>query len=253
MKLLLVGSAGGGACKSTLCVRLAESLSKRSIATCVVDLSPWPTAHLLADERTAVIRGTGASSSIGAESILRPYRESHQLAIIDTGRLDEPELQAWLPLLDGVLLTTGMSLHAINSLPKAWTGIDRLRNTNSQAKRLGLLPVQTTASDHGTLAKLRVRFPGQFMDQEIPFDAEEPRRVQRTCLHGVSAEFDSRRKAARYWDDIASHVMSELGLQAKVPVAEQKTETKGVLSRLWKESLRRLKGGPKVTAGVSTA
>lgn len=238
MKLCIVAGAKGGSARTTTAVRVAEHMCATGVSAGIVELSPFPTAHLLASRSDlALVQGAGASTTIAADSILRPHRDKVRFAFVDTGRLDAERLAPWLPLCHSVLIASPADPFSFSALPALWSAVERIRRANASIRFMGILPVLVAAENRALLEKLRTRFPGQFIDDFIPFDEAEIARAARAGA-GIAAAPESADAgpAAAAWRALAARMTREFDL-APEPVAPPEpaaSDRLGLLGRLWR-------------------
>jgi cellulose biosynthesis protein BcsQ len=241
MLLCLLTSARGGCGKTTLAIRVAQEMKTRGIETGVLDLTPYPTSHLLVeDSGVAVVRGTGARTAIAAESILKPYKEGTRLLLVDTGRLSDPELDPWISLLNGVILLTPVDAFSVAALPSIWASIDSLRKANRHLRFLGMLPVMTQPEHDPTLKVLRRRFANEVLPMNVPHDLHEGRRARRAVLSGALPMSNETSPARTAWQEVATRIANDFDLLPEARAVEPRHEKVGLLGRLWKMATGRL-------------
>lgn len=256
MKLCIIAGAKGGCARTTTAVRVAESMSASGVRAGIVDLSPFPTAHLLVSRQdVALIQGGAASTTIAAESILRPHRDSVRFAFVDTGRLDAARLAPWLPLCESVLIASPVDPFSISAMPAMWTALEQIRAVNAQIRFMGILPVLVRPEGEALRERLRARFKGQFLDESIPFDEAEVARAARAGaglppIPGV----ESAGPAFAAWKALAARIMDEHGLAPRVeaPAAEVAADRRGFLGKLWRLASGKL-GRASVVGKEATA
>jgi hypothetical protein len=253
MKVLMIGSANGGSAKTTVAVRLVETLSKFGLKAGIVDLSPYPTASYLAQPKTPVLLGRSASTPVAARCVLKPYVDQWDLAIIDTGRLDDPVLDHYAPLVNGLILTTRPDPFSLRALQTVGTPLQRLRGRNPGIKFLGFLPVLTSFEGGYSIMPLRQAAGKYMINHPIGATAWEWMRAHRSILGAdSSASVDpllDKDPLELAFEGLGKSVLEQLELEipvaAPVQEAEQPKKEVGALTKLWRSMARAM--GPKAT------
>lgn len=249
MHLLLLTGAKGGSARTTTAVRVCEALVARGIPAGIVDLSPYPTAHMiLRDSRVFVLSGRNATTQIAAQSLLKPFEKPNSLVVVDAPRLDDPALLPWLPLVKSMVLTTAINSHAVAAMPALWQSAARLHKLQSGIAFLGLLPVLVREEERAMLAELQKGLPDRMLPVAVPFDLDERRRALAGLIEGDIGIVAPDGPALAAWEALSRHLETRLGLVAEVvvPKAESSAEEaapKGMLSKLWKLAAKAL--GPR--------
>lgn len=256
MKICIIAGAKGGSAKTTTAVRVAERMSASGVPSGIVDLSPFPTAHLLLSRPdVALIQGAGASTTIAAESILRPHRDAVRFAFIDTGRLDAARLAPWLPLCESVLIASPVDPFSISAMPAMWSALEQIRAVNAQIRFMGILPVLVRPEGEALCQRLRTRFPGQFLDEAIPYDEAEVGRAARAGagLPPVPGA-DIAGPAFAAWKSLSVRIMNDHGLAPRVEAAaaSDSADRRGFLGKLWRMASGKL-GRASVVGKEATA
>jgi cellulose biosynthesis protein BcsQ len=237
MKMILIASASGGSAKTTTCVRLAEALGTHRRRGVVVDLSPYPTAGYLvaAEGGVDIVRGRAATTPVAAASFLKPFEAPHAVALLDIGRLDDPALDPWMPMVTDILLTTRCTEHAVAALPGLWSALQARREKYPSINFLGFLPVLFKPEQEGQLRLLRQASRNAVAGGPIPFDPREVRRCQETIFKGLAPFPDTFPDLSnRAYGALALELAERLGVEARAP--EPAESGGGLFTRLWKKA-----------------
>jgi cellulose biosynthesis protein BcsQ len=247
MRLIVVAGAKGGTARTTTAVRLAEEMARRRIPAGIVDLSPYPTSHMLVrEEKTFVIRGESATTEVAARACIKPYEAKRPVVFVDTGRLSDPAIQPWLPLCEGFLLTTPVNAQSIQALPAVWEAVEEMKKTGSGLRFLGFLPVMVKQERLALLERIRQRFPGHFLPEHVPWDDSEPARAERGAIEGLRlAAGENEAAALRAYAQLADYLMDELEIRPPEESEPAPKRETGMLSRLWKKAAKAI-GGNRV-------
>jgi len=241
MKVILMTSASGGTGLTTSAVRVAESLAERRHASLVVDLSPYQCAALLANEqRVSVVNGRALTTEVAVRARLNPERERIDAVLIDAPRLDDPALEPWLPLCDGLLITVRSEPGAIHALSGIWSAIESAKRANPRMKFLGFLPTMAGETEASVERLLESAARGVPRWRAIPFDPRETRRAQETIISGLAP-------VPAEWPEASAQAYGEAaGTLARVMQITQRPEEekkpKGLFTRLWKVATEKTRG-----------
>ncbi len=233
MKVIAIASAKGGSTRTTSAVRLAQALNDQQIPTGIVDLAPYPSVQFLLNpgDSIPVISGRTANTKTAAQSIIKPYFEKCSCLIIDTSRLDDPALEAWLPLITHFFINLKIDRNSIEALPSVWDSIDSWKITNPQLEFLGFLPVCLEQGQERVLENLRSRLKSHILPIDISYQEEER----------LGSDFVQR---SIEWDNLARYLHQAAGLKKVQPQPVTRKET-GLVSKMWRIAASML--SPKVT------
>ena len=236
MVVIAVASAKGGSARTTTCVRLAKALTAMQIPTGIVDLTPYPSAHFLLTEKDTVpvIAGRAARTATAARSIVKPYEERCSCLLLDTTRLDDPNLNCWLAMVSHFMVTMKVDKNSVRAMPSVWDSFDAWKGINPGLNFMGFLPVCVEASQEKVLGALRQRVPEHILPVGIPWNEAERLGPE---LVVPSSE----------WEGLARHVATKAGLKRVAPEAPKSSEW-GLVSRVWRLAASVI--GPKVSVAT---
>jgi cellulose biosynthesis protein BcsQ len=228
MKIILIASAKGGSGKTTVAVRLAEQAAARGFRSIVIDLSAYPAASLIAAKNVRVLAARTATTPHAVRATLKPLASTTDIAFIDTGRLSDPILDNWLPLVHAHLLLLETTPQAIASLPALWKMIENAKRANPETQFPGFVVAQLKDKQQDLRRQIQRRFPEHFFPEAIPFSEIEPLVAQSGCytLPLIERGLDAT-PYARILDRVCT--LTKL----VPPAAAESTETKGILGKLW--------------------
>jgi len=239
MKIVIVASATGGSGKTTTCVRTAEALTKQNIPAVVVDCAPIKTAKFLRrDQSVPILDGKAATTVTATKALLKPYEESHALALLDTGSLDEEELTPWIKGADSILLTTRIDRFSLSALPGVWDVLKIRKAQREELEFIGFLPIAVTSSQE----KTRYRFEsiaGEYgIKSTIPNDLAEYVTSMSCVIEGID-DFKSRESAELAYAAFARDLTQRLSLK---PIVKEQTNQVGLFTKVWRKAAQAAKG-----------
>ena len=254
MKVVLIASSSGGSAKTTVAVRLAEELTRLKVRCGIVDLSPYPTASYLSNGGVQVVQGRGATTTVAARCVLKPYEDLWDVAIVDTGRMDDPILDYYSPLVDAVILTTRPDPYSLRSLQTVGQPLQRLKAGNPNQSFMGFLPVMTSFEGGYSIMPLRQAAGKYMINHPIPASSWEWKKAHQSIFQEegvVSQPLDSvldHDPVQAAVQGLAVAVLEHISVaipEAKSEAAPTPTKEVGALTKLWRMATKNL--GPKAT------